>query len=80
LENWLSRNGIETGKHYPVPIHLQEAYSALQLGPHDFSVATKFASQILSLPMFPELTDQELEYVASKIHGFFQETALKARN
>jgi dTDP-4-amino-4,6-dideoxygalactose transaminase len=77
LENWLSRNGIETGKHYPVPIHLQEAYSDSHFGSEDLTITTKFASQILSLPMFPELTDHELDYVASKVHQFFRETTLK---
>ncbi len=57
----LAEKGIQTGIHYPVPLHLQPAYRHLGLGQGAFPVAEKAAAQILSLPMYPELTvDQQL--------------------
>src|SRR5262249_52107847 len=54
----LARKGVQTGIHYPTPIHLLPAYSDLNYKAGDFPVAERIASQELSLPMFPELTDE----------------------
>ncbi len=55
--------GINCAVHYPLPIHLQEAYSFLGLGPGSFPVAERCAREILSLPMYPELRSEDIELV-----------------
>jgi dTDP-4-amino-4,6-dideoxygalactose transaminase len=67
LREQLTKLGIETGLHYPIPLHLQEAYASLGYRPGDFPVAERLARRILSFPMHPYLTDEEIEYVASAI-------------
>lgn len=63
----LASAGIGTGIHYPVPLHLQNAYSALGYGPGSFPVAERAAAEIVSLPMFPQLTAAQQEFVVSKV-------------
>ena len=63
----LANQDIHCGIHYPIPLHLQEAYRSLGLGKGRFPVAEKTASEFVSLPMFPELTREQIEYVASEI-------------
>lgn len=70
LQHYLEQNGVATGLHYPVPLHLQEAYSSLGYEEGDFPVAEKAAKRILSLPMFPELTEKQVRYVCDKISEF----------
>ena len=70
LQTYLSENGIATGIHYPIPIHLQNAYSHLRYKQGDFPISEKLASEILSLPMYPELTFDQQEYIAEKIKDF----------
>lgn len=67
----LERRGIQVGLHYPIPIHLQEAYAHLGYRPGAFPVTERAARGVVSLPMYPELTDDQIEYVASAIKGFF---------
>jgi len=71
LQEWLTSEGIGTGLHYPVPLHLQEAYQYLGYREGDFPVAEECAKQILSLPMFPELTREEIAEVALEVKAFF---------
>lgn len=59
--------GISAGIHYPVPIHLQPAYRDLDHAPGDFPVTESHAERILSLPMYAELTSEQIEYVALAI-------------
>jgi len=59
--------GVQTGVHYPRPIHLQPAYRDLGYAAGDFPVAERLAGEVLSLPMFPELTEREIEIVAGVI-------------
>jgi dTDP-4-amino-4,6-dideoxygalactose transaminase len=61
---FLHQNGIGSGIHYPVPIHLQEAYRSLDYERGAFPVAERCANQMVSLPMFPELTPAQVETVA----------------
>ncbi len=68
----LAARGIGTLVHYPVPIHLQPAYERLGQGPGSCPVSEKAQGEILSLPLFPELTRPELEEVCSAIHDFFR--------
>jgi dTDP-4-amino-4,6-dideoxygalactose transaminase len=63
----LAGQGVSCGIHYPVPIHLQEAYRCLGLAPGSFPVAEKCANEFLSLPMFAELTTGQIAYVAEKL-------------
>lgn len=63
----LARLGIHCGIHYPIPVHLQEAYRGLNLGPGSFPVAERCAADFLSLPMFPDLTQAQIELVASQL-------------
>jgi dTDP-4-amino-4,6-dideoxygalactose transaminase len=71
LQEYLKSEGIGTGLHYPIPLHLQKAYEYLGYKEGDFPVAEKCAKQILSLPMFPELTREQIEKVVSEIKTFF---------
>lgn len=68
----LNSRGIQTGIHYPVPIHLQEAYKSLGNKIGSFPVAEKFSDEILSLPMFPELKEEEISCVAQSIKEFLR--------
>lgn len=66
----LAEKDISAGIHYPVPIHLQNAYSSLGLKKGSFPVAEKIAAEEISLPMFPELTIGQIEYVAAAVKAF----------
>lgn len=65
----LSNAGIGTGLHYPIPLHLQPAYRALGYKPGDFPSAEKLADECLSLPMFPELQQIEVERICDVIRS-----------
>jgi dTDP-4-amino-4,6-dideoxygalactose transaminase len=65
----LSEKGISTGLHYPVPLHLQKAYSQLGYKQGAFPVTEKAAAEILSLPMFPGLTEEQILDVAEAMKG-----------
>jgi len=70
LQKHLGNCGIQTGIHYPIPIHLQEAYSDLGLKKGAFPVTEMLADEILSLPMYPELSEQQIEFVLETISRF----------
>ena len=63
----LTKKGIGTGLHYPIPLHLQKAYSYMKIPAGSLPVTEANSKKILSLPMYPELTDKMIEYVASCI-------------
>ena len=63
----LTKKQIGTGLHYPLPLHLQKAYEYLGFTEGDFPVSEKVAAEILSLPMFPGLLDEQQKYVAESI-------------
>jgi dTDP-3-amino-3,4,6-trideoxy-alpha-D-glucose transaminase len=67
----LKESGVETGIHYPIPIHLLPAYADLEYARGDFPITEKLATHSLSLPMFPELTEAQVRYVAAQIATFF---------
>ncbi|HSR17849.1 MAG TPA: DegT/DnrJ/EryC1/StrS family aminotransferase, partial [Ignavibacteriaceae bacterium] len=71
LQKYLGENGISTGLHYPIPLHLQPCFKDLNYRKGDFPVAEQLADCGLSLPMYPELKDEQIEYVCSKIREFF---------
>jgi dTDP-4-amino-4,6-dideoxygalactose transaminase len=70
LMNHLKNAGISTGIHYPIPLHLQKAYAALQYRSAEFPVAEKISDEIVSLPMFPQLTDEQQKCVVRAIKAF----------
>jgi dTDP-4-amino-4,6-dideoxygalactose transaminase len=70
LRQFLQDRGIQTGIHYPTPIHLQAAYADHGWKKGDFPVAEELASRIVSLPMFPELTAEQIDCVCEQIGEF----------
>lgn len=72
LQNYLNEKGIGTMIHYPVPPHMQKAYSDLGYKQGDFPVAEKLADTSLSLPLYPGITDDEVSFVCSRIKKFFR--------
>ena len=67
LESFLKDNGIETNKHYPIPIHLQDCYKDLGHKNGDFPIAEEISRTELSIPMYYGLTDNEIQYVIDTI-------------
>ena len=59
--------GVHTGLHYPIPLHLQEAYAHLELGEGTFPVAESCARRLLSLPMYPDLTEAQIDHVCESL-------------
>jgi len=72
LNAFLNQRGIMTQVHYPIPLHLQPALSYLGYKEGDFPVAEKATKEVLSLPVFPEMTDEEINYVIDSIKDFFR--------
>ena len=71
LKAHLEANGVGCAVHYPIPLHLQKAYANLSHKPGDFPVAEKAARECLSLPIYPELTEAQIQRVAAVIKEFF---------
>lgn len=67
VQEFLKIKGIMTGIHYPIPLHLQPAYKHLRLFENSFPNAEKAAKEILSIPLFPELTKDEIVYISKQI-------------
>jgi dTDP-4-amino-4,6-dideoxygalactose transaminase len=67
LRQQLEAANIGTGIHYPIPLHMQEAYLHLGYKPGDFPIAEKVSSEIVSLPMYPQLTEEQQQAVANKV-------------
>ena len=74
VQQRLGSAGIGTGIHYPIPLHLQKAYSRLQYGPGAFPVAEAAAERILSLPMFPSLTAEQQVRVVEQLTAAAQDS------
>jgi dTDP-4-amino-4,6-dideoxygalactose transaminase len=72
LQAFLNSQGIKTGLHYPLPLHRQPAYEYLGLGEGSFPMAEGACREVLSLPMFPFMTTEEVEAVAKAIARFFE--------
>jgi dTDP-4-amino-4,6-dideoxygalactose transaminase len=72
LAAFLADRGIHTGRHYPEPVHLSPAYRNLGYAPGDFPVAETLAREGLSLPLYPGITEAQLESVCQRIVDYFQ--------
>jgi dTDP-4-amino-4,6-dideoxygalactose transaminase len=72
LKKFLDENKIGNAVHYPMPLHLQKAYASLGYKAGDFPAAEQASREVLSLPMFPELTDAQIERVADVVKAFFR--------
>jgi dTDP-4-amino-4,6-dideoxygalactose transaminase len=70
----LAEKGISCGIHYPLPLHLQGAYRHLGYKEGDFPVSERISAALLSLPMFPELTQAQMEYVADSLQEIINKT------
>ena len=71
LSAFLNENGVETSIHYPTALPFLPAYSFLYYGPNDFPVAFKYQDEIFSLPMYPELTHDQIDFIVEKIKEFY---------
>lgn len=67
LAEWLKSQGIQTEAHYPTPVHLQPAYASLGYRPDDFPRAERAAKDVLSLPIYPELSPAQIDRVCEAI-------------
>ena len=72
FQAFLAEHKIDTGIHYPIPIHLQPAYQSLGYKPGDFPVTEAYADKLVSLPMYAELTDEMISYVVSVTRDFLK--------
>lgn len=68
----LTKQGVSTGMHYPIPLHLQQCFAQLGYKNGAFPNSEKLGKQCVSLPMFPEMTDEQIEYVSSAIKSFYR--------
>jgi dTDP-4-amino-4,6-dideoxygalactose transaminase len=73
----LEGRGVQTGLHYPVPVHLQKAYEHLGHCPGDFPVAERIGNECLTLPMFPEMTDAQQDAVCDALADVMREVSWK---
>jgi dTDP-4-amino-4,6-dideoxygalactose transaminase len=71
LAEFLKGRAIQTGIHYPIPLHLQPAFQCLGYKRGDFPIAEKIGDEVLSLPVFPEMTEQQFEHVCHSTADFF---------
>lgn len=69
LQQYLSKKGIQTMVHYPIPVHLQKAYQTLGYKKGELPITEKCAKEIISLPIFPQLKNKEVEYIMKAISG-----------
>ena len=67
MQKHLKDNGVGTAVHYPIPLNLQKAFAGLNLGAGSFPVSEKIAAQIFSIPVYPELTDEDISYIIEKV-------------
>lgn len=72
LDSFLNSEGVQTGIHYPIPIHLQKAFAYLNIPEGTLPCTESDAKTILSLPIFPRMRSDEIDYVAEKINKFYK--------
>ena len=71
LQKFLAQNNIGSAVFYPKPLHLQDCFSDLGYKPGDFPIAERLCNEVLSLPVYPELTSDQVEYVANTVLKFY---------
>lgn len=71
LKSFLLERGVETEIHYPTALPFEPAYIYLKHSPSDFPVACELSTEILSLPIYPEISTEQIEYVCSAIQSFY---------
>ena len=71
LQAFLKAQGVGTGVYYPLCLHEQECFKPLGLSRGAFPQAERAADEVLALPVYPELTDPQIDYVAAKIREFY---------
>lgn len=76
LRDRLAAAGVGTALHYPMPVHLQKAMTGLGHRPGDFPVSERIAERCISLPLFPEMTDEEVEFVAAAVRCACEDIAV----
>jgi len=76
LQEYLKERAIATRIYYPIPLHLQPCFAHLGQGPGDFPVAERLAREVLSLPIFPGITDEQIGRVADGLRDFFASRAV----
>ena len=72
LKNYLEKKGIQCGIHYPLPVHLQPPYRKMGFKEGLYPNAERWAKEVLSLPIFPDLAKDEIEYIVSSVEEFFK--------
>ncbi len=70
LRAWLENKGIGAGMHYPIPVHMQEAWREYGGGDFSLPVTEKITKEIISLPIYPEMTNEEVDYICDCIREF----------
>jgi dTDP-4-amino-4,6-dideoxygalactose transaminase len=70
FKEYLAQNGISTIIHYPIPLHLSKAYDYLNMGEGSLPITEKYANEVISLPMYDGMTEEEQEWVTKHINGF----------
>lgn len=75
LKSFLESKGIEVGIHYPIPIHKQRAYKTAKKSPQSFPASEHIAKKLLTLPLYPELSESDVRYITNQIKKFFHEKA-----
>lgn len=72
LMAYLKAQGVNCGIHYPIPVHIQKALKDLKYKKGDFPITEKYAKELLSLPIFPELTKPEIKHISDLLHTYFK--------
>ena len=72
LQKFLADNGISSAIFYPKPLHLQDCFQTLSYKQGDLPVAEKACKEVLSLPVYPELTKAQIEYIADTVLDFYR--------
>jgi dTDP-4-amino-4,6-dideoxygalactose transaminase len=80
LQKHLNGVKIDTGIHYPVPLHLQKAYANYGYKLGDFPVTERISAEILSLPMYPQLTQEQQHRVVEEVKSFVSRSTRHAEN